>query len=263
MADAPRGEGAAPRAAPSILPLSGIGVDGPHLVIAPPGNPRIQLDARLLDRVALVGRSPRSAIAMSAGAGLGAVAGAAGLLWGGVITALGLGLVAVDRAFESRRRVRNRELLLSLGNLDVALHVADGAAAAADLEARLAPYTRAAPITTVEAYEDARRRLAAAGEGRAPGSATRLAGTLTVGPDDVTVRDGVLVVGDAAFTIDAVREQALRGANLVLPGGRLVQAAVGLLVVAAADRARAGEDLEALSQRVATYEAWSGRAAGR
>ena len=131
MADAPRGEGAAPRDAPSILPLSGIGVDGPHLVIAPPGNPRIQLDARLLDRVALVGRSPRSAIAMSAGAGLGAVAGAAGLLWGGVITALGLGLVAVDRAFESRRRVRNRELLLSLGNLDVALHVADGAAAAA------------------------------------------------------------------------------------------------------------------------------------
>lgn len=252
----------APADAPRVLPLSGIGVDGPHLVIAPPGNPRIQLDVRLLDRVSLVGRAPHGAIAMSAGAGLGAVAGAAGVLWGGLVTALGLGLVAVDRAFESRRRIRSRELLLSLGNLDVALHVADGAAAAADLQARLAPYTRAAPITTAEAYEDARRRIAATAEGRAAGS-PRLAGTLTVGPDDVVVRDGVLAVGDATFTVDAVREQAVRGANLVLPGGRLVQAAVGLLVVAAAERARAGEDVEALAKRVAAYEAWSGRSAGR
>jgi hypothetical protein len=60
-----------------------------------------------------------------------------------------------------------------------------------------------------------------------------------------------------------VREFALRGANLPLPGGRLLQAAMGLLVVAAEDRARTGEDLEALSRRIAQYEAWSGRAGDR
>ena len=41
-----------------LLPRSGIGVDGAWLVIAPPGNPIIRLDARLLDRVELIGRSP-------------------------------------------------------------------------------------------------------------------------------------------------------------------------------------------------------------
>ena len=33
-----------------LLPRSGIGVEAPWLVIAPPGNPIIRLDARLLDR---------------------------------------------------------------------------------------------------------------------------------------------------------------------------------------------------------------------
>ena len=51
--------------------------------------------------------------------------------------------------------------------------------------------------------------------------------------------------------------------DIPLPGGRLLQAAMGLLVVAAEDRARNGEDLEALSKRIAEYEAWSGRSAGR
>jgi len=42
------------RAAPlELLPRSGIGVDGYDLVIAPPGNPVIRLDARLLDRIEL------------------------------------------------------------------------------------------------------------------------------------------------------------------------------------------------------------------
>src|SRR5439155_6207148 len=36
-----------------LLPRSGIGVEAPWLVIAPPGNPIIRLDARLLDRVEL------------------------------------------------------------------------------------------------------------------------------------------------------------------------------------------------------------------
>ena len=60
-----------------------------------------------------------------------------------------------------------------------------------------------------------------------------------------------------------VRELALRGANLPLPGGRLLQAAMGLLVVAAEERARNGEDLETLARRISEYETWTGRTAGR
>ena len=37
-----------------LLPRSGIGVEAPWLIIAPPGNPVIRLDARLLDRVELI-----------------------------------------------------------------------------------------------------------------------------------------------------------------------------------------------------------------
>ena len=56
---------------------------------------------------------------------------------------------------------------------------------------------------------------------------------------------------------------ALRGANLPLTGGRLLQAAMGLLVVAAEERAAAGEDVTLLSKRIAEYESWSGHTAGR
>ena len=235
------------------------------MIIAPPGNPRIRLDARLLDAVAVVGRSPTSALAVGATASAGAVLGAVDLLYGGIITAIGLGVVAVDRGLEWRRRRRNRDLLLTLGTLDVALHVADGARAAADLQARLTPYTRAAPITSADVYEDARRRVAATVERDRGGArdAVALTGSLTIGADDVVVRDGLLCIGESTFSVELVRDLAMRGNNLALPGGRLLQAAVGLLVVAAAERAREGEDVAALSKRIAAYEAWSGRAAGR
>jgi hypothetical protein len=48
-----------------------------------------------------------------------------------------------------------------------------------------------------------------------------------------------------------------------LTGGRLLQAAMGLLVVAAEERAAAGEDVALLSKRIADYESWSGHMAGR
>src|SRR5690606_29743494 len=57
-----------------LLPRSGIGVSDSHLIIAPPGNPVIRLDARLLDRIELIGRSPRGAIAMAGAAVVGVVA---------------------------------------------------------------------------------------------------------------------------------------------------------------------------------------------
>jgi hypothetical protein len=248
-----------------LLPRSGIGVDGAWLVIAPPGNPIIRLDARLLDRVELIGRSPTAPLVWSGLAtATAALAALEVLIPGGPIAAAGLAYLAHERFSEARRRARSRDLLLALGDLEVALHVADGPEAAKSISEQLAPYTRDAPITRPEVYEDAKRRMRAQAEGKGEASARReIEHALLVGSDVVYLRGDYLQVGQVAFRIGEVREYALRGANLPLTGGRLLQAAMGLLVVAAEERAGAGEDVGLLSKRIADYEAWSGHTAGR
>ena len=247
-----------------LLPRSGIGVEAPWLVIAPPGNPIIRLDARLLDRVDLIGRSPTAPLITSGLATAGVAAAALSLVPGGVFACAGLAYLAHERFSEARRRSRSRDLLLALGELEVALHVADGPEAAKGIADQLAPYTRDAPITRPEVYEDAKRRIRAQAEGRGEASARReLEHALLVGSDVVFLRNDYLQVGQVAFRINEVREYALRGANLPLTGGRLLQAAMGLLVVEAEERAAAGEDIALLSKRVADYESWSGHTAGR
>jgi hypothetical protein len=248
-----------------LLPRSGIGVDAPWLIIAPPGNPIIRLDARLLDRVELIGRSPTAPLVASGVAIAGVAAAGFSLLPGGVFACAGLAYLAHERFSEARRRSRSRDLLLALGDLEVALHVADGPEAAKGISEQLAPYTRDAPITRPEVYEDAKRRMRAQAEGKGDAAAKReIVHALLVGTDVVTMEGEMLKVGaDQRYRIAEVREYALRGANLPLPGGRLLQAAMGLLVVAAEERASAGEDLTILSKRIADYEAWSGHHAGR
>jgi hypothetical protein len=247
-----------------LLPRSGIGVEGAWLVIAPPGNPIIKLDSRLLDRVELIGRSPTGPLVWSGFATAGVAAAALSVIPGGVFACAGLAYLAHERFSEARRRSRSRDLLLALGDLEVALHVADGPEAAKSIAEQLAPYTRDAPITRPEVYEDAKRRMRAQAEGKGEASARReLENALTVGADVVYLRGDHLQVGQIAFRVGEVREYALRGANLPLTGGRLLQAAMGLLVVAAAERAAQGEDVTLLSKRIADYEAWSGHSAGR
>jgi hypothetical protein len=247
-----------------LLPRSGIGVDAPWLVIAPPGNPIIRLDARLLDRVELIGRSPTAPLIASGIATAGVAAAALSLVPGGVFAAAGLAYLAHERFSEARRRSRSRDLLLALGDLEVALHVADGPEAAKSIADQLAPYTRDAPITRPEVYEDAKRRMRAQAEGHGEATARReLEHALLVGQDVVFMKGDFLQVGQISFRIAEVREYALRGANLPLTGGRLLQAAMGLLVVAAEERAAAGEDLQLLAKRIGDYEAWSGHSAGR
>ena len=250
-----------------LLPRSGIGVQGPYLIIAPPGNPAIRLDARLLDRVELIGRSPTVALLISGLAAAGAVAGLLSLVSipGGIFTCAGMAYLAHERFSEARRRSRSRDPLLALGDLEVALHVIDGPESAKRIADQLAPYTREAPITRPDVYEDALQRLQSQSQGRLEATLRReLDRGLVVGADVVQVNGDYLQVGSlASFPIEEVREYALRGANLPLPGGRLLQAAVGLLVVAAEERARNGEDLEALARRISDYESWTGRTAGR
>lgn len=248
-----------------LLPRSGIGVDGPHLIIAPPGNPMISLDARLLDRVELIGQSPGGPLVTSGAATAGAIASVVVSFAGWPFVTAGLAYLAHERWREARRRRESRDLLLGLGELDVALHVADGPEAAKRVADHLKPFTRDAPITRPEVYEDARRRLQshASGTSRAELRRRELDKGLMVGQDVVEVSGEFLQVGTVAFRIDEVRDYAQHGANLPLPGGRLLQAAMGLLVVAAEERLRQGEDIAGLRQRIAAYEQWTGRTAGR
>ncbi len=247
----------------SLLPRSGIGLDGPHLVIAPPGNPAIALDARLLDRIELINRSGRGAYVMGTMAAGGVVAGALSLIPGGPFVAAGMAYLAHERFSEGRRRSSSRDLSLVLGTLEVALHVADGPDAAKRIADTLSQYSRSAPITRPEVYQDAKQRMRDQVAGNAE-RADRDAGLgLRVGDETVTVSGDFLQVGAVRFRIAEVREYALRGGNLPLPGGRLLQAALGLLVVAADERARKGEDLKALGDRIAAYEEWTGRNAIR
>ncbi len=246
----------------NLLPRSGIGLDGPYLVIAPPGNPTISLDARLLDRIELINRSGRGAYVMGTMAAGGVVAGALSLIPGGPFVAAGMAYLAHERFSEGRRRAASRDLSLVLGTLEVALHVADGPDAAKRIADTLSQYSRSTPITRAEVYQDAKERMRkqASGTRKEDGQAEQ---GLRVGDETVTVVGEYLQVGDVRFRIHEVREYALRGGNLPLPGGRLLQAALGLLVVAAEERARNGEDLKLLGERIAAYEEWSGRNAIR
>lgn len=246
-----------------LLPRSGIGVDGPHLVIAPPGNPAITLDARLLDRIELINRSARGAYLMSTMAAGGVVVGALSLIPGGPFVAAGMAYLAHERFSEGRRRSSSRDLLLVLGTLEVALHVADGPEAAKRIADTLSQYSRTAPITRPEVYQDAKRRMREQVSGKTDSTERESRVGLRVGDQTVIVSGDYLQVGQRRFRIPEVREYAIRGGNLPLPDGQLLQAALGLLVVAADERARNGEDLNLLGERIAAYEEWTGRNAIR
>src|SRR5262249_57503814 len=139
----------------------GMGGGGAGRVTGPPGNPIFRLDPRLLDRVELIGRSPTGPLVASGLATAGVAAAALSIVPGGVFACAGLAYLAHERFSEARRRSRSRDLLLALGDLEVALHVADGPEAAKGVAEQLAPYTRDAPITRPEVYEDAKRRMRA------------------------------------------------------------------------------------------------------
>lgn len=245
-----------------------IAADAPWLVIAPPDIPAIRLDARLLDRVELIGRSARPPLVTAIAASGLAIAGiaATGLAqWpAGPLACAGLTYLSYERFREVRRRDRSRDLLLGLGQLEVALHIAEGVETARDIVAELAPYTRNAAITRQEIYEDAKARLRTQAAGSGSATARReLANALVVGSDAVVVKGEYLHVGAVSFRISDVRGYAIQGANLPLPRGKQLQAALGLLVIAAEARAAAGEDFAALAKRIADYEAWSGHSAAR
>lgn len=110
---------------------------------------------------------------------------------------------------------RTCDIMLACGDLEVAMRVVDGPEAIDRIVREAAPHTR-------EVTGD-----------RTPVDPAQL---LIVGDDAVLFRDRFIQIGRVAFRVDEVREYALRGANVPLTNGRVLQAAMALLVVAAAER---------------------------
>jgi hypothetical protein len=107
----------------------------------------------------------------------------------------------------------------------------------------LISYTRSAPLTKSDAYQDAMRRIELAGRGR------RDNGALAVyfGADDVFAADRHLQVGRSRYLITEVLECAR--CDGILPNG--LDASLAMLVVAGRDRI---EDVTLLRCRVEEYE---------
>jgi hypothetical protein len=160
-------------------------------------------------------------------------------------------IIRLDARLLDRIAAMDHDLCLQLGDLTVAIHVADGPRPAARIVELLAPFTRHAPITRAEVYEDAKRRLMAheAGRVHACGSAALVA------EDAITVQGDYLIVGRAAFRRTDVSNYAAAGWNLPLPTGGVLQAAIGMLILRAQQRFESAEDIVLLSKRIADYEA--------
>jgi len=77
-------------------------------------------------------------------------------------------------------------LQITVGDLEVQMHIADGAEAAQSIADRLTSYTRFAALTRVEAYEEAKRRLQARESDQSLRPQEPL---LLVGSEVVTVQD--------------------------------------------------------------------------
>ena len=162
--------------------------------------------------------------------------------------------IRLDARLLDRVLVADEDIVLTVDEVTVALRIADGANAARYISERLAPYTRSAPISQPDVYEDAKRRLEAAISQQNERLATTSRAALLFGDQVVSASDDILYVGDFACLISDVKSYASVSAALPLPGGAM-QAALGLLIVAARQRR---DDPSALAKRIAEYEARRG-----
>jgi len=149
----------------------------------------------------------------------------------------------VDRIF-----VDDGHLIVNVDDVAIGVTISGGEHVARMVAEKLRPFTRTAPITLPEVYDDARRRLAAACQGGDHSSPA-----LLFGNDVVRASNELLYVGSTAFWLSDVEDYALTARELPLPNGKL-QAALARLIIA--DRQRVDDQLQ-LSKRIAEYEAYA------
>jgi hypothetical protein len=153
--------------------------------------------------------------------------------------------IRLDARLLDRVFVDDRDLLLEVDGNVLALRITGDEGAVYELAEQLAPYTRSAPITQQDVYEDARRRLA-----RIADKDERMAPWLFFGSDPVRVSDEIVYIGEFACTLSDIERYARVGGELPLLNGRM-QAGFVMLVVAARKRT---DDVALLHRRITEYE---------
>ncbi len=240
---------------------SSITSQGTNLRIDRRGNPAICVDARLLDGIEAYSTVPKKEYFFAGIFALAAVGCGLSLLPAGVWGAVGFGWGAWKFFGKARSKHVKATLLLCVGDTQVALVEEGGLGAANRIAESLSPYTRTAEITTQQVYQNAKRRLRASQTSK--GHPEKSSAGVSLGGKMVTVADNHLVIGGARFAVETIKQYAKKGKNIRLPQGELLQAALALLVIAAKERHRQGEDLDKLATQIARYESWSGNTAGR
>jgi hypothetical protein len=138
-------------------------------------------------------------------------------------------------------------IVLDANDFGTALQVRGGPTTASSIATSLAPYTRSAPMTCPELYEDAKRRLQNAmnlTEGRRSTA-------LVVGENVVTVSSSKLWIGEIFYWHQQIAEWAVSGDAIKVPGGAL-HACLAMLVIA--DLYRRPEDVAILRAKISDYE---------
>src|ERR1041384_307984 len=93
--------------------------------------------------------------------------------------------IRLDARLLDRVLVDDRDLVLEVDDTVIALRITGEEGTVYELAERLAPYTRSAPITQQDVYEDARRRLAKIGKDE------QMRPLLFFGSDPVLVSDKI------------------------------------------------------------------------
>jgi hypothetical protein len=156
--------------------------------------------------------------------------------------------IRLDARVLDRIVASDDEIVLEANDFGIALQVRSGVAAAASIATVLAPYTRSAPMTSPETYEDAKRRLQQAMNPTAEPWPT----ALVVGDDVVTISRSTLWIGSISYPHQEIAERMASAGLMEVPGGWL-NASVAMLVIA--DLYRRPEDPEALRAMIQEYEA--------
>lgn len=176
-----------------------------------------------------------------------------------VIEAAGNPTIRLDTRMLDTIVASENELTLAVDDLRVSMVDEAGAEDAKEIVSKLQPYTRRAPITREDVYDDAKTRLRVLSEQKHGRNDGKLPDTgepgLMFGEDPVFARGEYLCVGEIFhFTMSEVQAYALAGALLPIPNRGVLQAAIARLVAPVARR-KVEKDRALLAKRIKAYEA--------
>jgi hypothetical protein len=154
-------------------------------------------------------------------------------------------VIRVDARHLDRIDHLNTNLVITVGDVDVSLEIADGEDVAAAIAANLRPFVRCSPIDTSEVCQVMSEFL----ESSTHSELSPI--VVFIGDDPIYVREEFVNLRGLEYPIANVESYATRGLDLPLVSGG-IQAAIVLLTVEAGKRVA---PLSSVAQRISDYKA--------